>query len=132
MLWYLSTPLYPVDNETLPANLAGNVAVQRALLQAGIRTVSPQVGFCLMVTQPEPREWNFSLTVALDVLSRCDGLILAGNRLSSTMETERDVAAMGGLKVLDLILLDLVAVVEAVNVTECLAEMEENTTEVLT
>jgi hypothetical protein len=124
-------PLYPAEGETLQENLSLAVQLQRALFAAGIRVVLPQIGFCLAVQQPEPKEWNFGQAVAIDVLHRCDGLILAGRRLSTAMETEREVAAMGSLKVMDVVSLCDAAVVEAVNVTECLSELEENTTEVL-
>jgi hypothetical protein len=129
MLWYISMPLYPTDGETLSGNVDLAVQLQHALLRSGIRAVLPQLG--LVAEWPEPTMQKFCRAVSLDLLNRCDGLILAGRRLCSDMETEKEVAAMGDLKIMDLVGMSDAVVVEAVNVVECLSEMEENTTEVL-
>jgi hypothetical protein len=121
-------PLYPLMGETLSANVDRAVQLQHALLRSGIRAVLPQLG--LVAEWPEPAMQRFSCAVSLEVLKRCDGLVLAGHRLSPEMEAEKEAAVASKLRLMDLVALGDAVVVEAVNVTECLAEMEEDTTEV--
>ena len=130
MLWYLAMPVKALADETLAGNLAACAKVWRALLNAGIRVTAPHCGLCQALDDTDPHERALGLSVGLTILARCDGLILAGPRLSTGMQREHEVAVLGKLAVVNAVGIDTDALVEAVNVTECVAELETVTTKI--
>ena len=131
MLWYLATPVNPIDSETIESNLNRTVSVWLALLRSGLWVDAPYVGLCRALDDARAADRRLGMSIGLELLGRCDGLILAGPRLSSGMQLELNQALEKRLRIVDAVGMATEAVVEAVNVVECLAEFTESTTEVL-
>lgn len=130
MLWYLAAPISPQGSETVEGNLQRALSFQRALLLAGIQVVAPYIELCQALDEGKEAERKLGMAVDMEVLSRCDAIVLVGPRISSGMTAERNFALLHDLKIHDATgLTDLAAVVECVLVVERLAEFFSDTTE---
>lgn len=96
-IWFVSSPVRPINNiETEVSNVLNTYRYIRALESCGIYVTAPYLGNILAEhaskygRQEDDVEWG--METDKQILCRCFGLILVGDRISEGMQGELDLA----------------------------------------
>lgn len=110
-LWYMAHCLTPIEGETLEGNLASAKNHLLSFLKhRKNRVIAPWIAhvetllpfFEIMTPEERKAAEVFGMDVDLDVVRRCDGIILTGPRISYGMGLEKQEAEKRGLTIIDL------------------------------
>lgn len=118
-LWYLAHPVAGDEHRTLEENLEHVLLVQKILWYEGIKAINPWYTYVRNFGQLSPQAVGPFLEMDIEVVKRCDGLVLAGHKLSRGMQFEYN--AHEGL------VIDLIAVPDDKLVEVIKAQHEELT-----
>ena len=94
ILWFVSGPLRPIEGETIKQNAIEICKYVRVLEKAGLCVTAPYLGIILgdIFNDRDRVERARGMEIDLQVLSRCDGNILIGSRLSDGMKGEAETS----------------------------------------
>lgn len=95
-IYYLAHPIAPDENYTVDQNLAHLLKMQRILWEAAIWTIIPYYTYVVEhgSGHDKPNLEEF-LRFDCEVVTRCNGIILAGHKVSNGMKRELDAVTDG-------------------------------------
>ena len=108
-LWFVSAPLRPEVDETIKGNALHAAKIIRVLEKSNLCVTAPYLGIILgdILDDRSKEERERGMQIDLQVLRRCDGNILIGDRLSSGMQGEAEYACRLNKPVYNLVDQDL-------------------------
>lgn len=90
MLWYLAHPIAPDAEHTYEENMADARLWWVRLLRRGINVCAPWYGLCHALDDTKQEDRRLGMNIDQLVLSRCNGIIATGHKISDGMQREID------------------------------------------
>ena len=85
MLWYLAHPVGEDSEMTYAQNMVDGMAWWSFLIRAGLFVCAPWVGLCHALDDGNDTDRKLGMTIDIEVLLRCDGIIATGHKMSRGM-----------------------------------------------
>jgi hypothetical protein len=106
LLYYLAHPVAPKDSsESVRQNLRFAESYLGALFHYRVPVIAPWISIVEAAVSDQDKDSgdrDFGLRIDIDVVERCDGLVMVGPRVSSGMNLERHAARAAGLPIWDM------------------------------
>lgn len=101
-IYYLAHPVKSDEHFSVLENLQHALQAQKTLWELKIATIMPWWTYCQIYGAAEGELLTECLKLDEEVVTRMDGLILTGHRISHGMQLELDMANEYGIEVIDL------------------------------
>lgn len=105
MIWFMAHPIAPDERFMLQQNLDHVVHMMRLCFEEGFGVIAPYHTHCLALDETNLEHRNIGLNLNRRILSRCNGLILTGHKVSQGMADEVQTAKRVQIPIIDCVAL---------------------------